>query len=535
MCGIIGYCTPNDIVNDHVWMLNGMKHQMHRGPDGINYHQHYGSNYTLGLGHSRLAIIDLSENGKEPIKYGPYTLTFNGEIYNYKYLRSYLTSADDLGKSEHFNDAHTLIRCISKYGLRKALNDVSGMFAFALHDSTNDTITLVTDHFNQKPLYYYHTGFTIHFASTPVVLYSCQLNWDIDHNALRTYWMLGGVIGENQIMQGIKKIPAGHIVTYHCPSGRIQKQRWYTPAAKSGKKDIESLVYDAIDEMKVSDVPVCIFLSGGIDSSLVASRFAGGKAIHLASPETEYAQQVADHFHIELLQCTPENYDIDHILKDYVSKSGEPTMAGPIPWITAKEARKHTKVAVIANGADELFFGYDRIHNDTQRRSVAQNNHMLRGSVFSHAELEAHRSPNSSRLTELDIFIQYDLNRTLDFASMCHGLEVRSPFLNHKLVEAALAIPELEHRKNGNKSILKAMLHKLGFSSAFTDRPKQGFSLHYKPKGMDEAVNNAMLWAIKEGWMDDIQGNPSPRDRNYLSNSALGFYYWYMEYKHRIA
>jgi asparagine synthase (glutamine-hydrolysing) len=535
MCGIIGYCTPNDIVNDHVWMLNGMKHQMHRGPDGINYHQHYGGNYTLGLGHSRLAIIDLSENGKEPIKYGPYTLTFNGEIYNYKYLRSYLTSADDLGKSEQFNDAHTLIRYISKYGLRKALNDVSGMFAFALHDSTDDTITLVTDHFNQKPLYYYHTGFTIHFASTPVVLYSCQLNWDIDHNALKTYWMLGGVIGENQIMEGIKKIPAGHMVTYHCPSGRIQKQRWYTPAAKSGKKDIESLVYDAIDEMKVSDVPVCIFLSGGIDSSLVASRFAGGKAIHLASPETEYAQQVADHFHIELLQCTPENYDIDHILKDYVSKSGEPTMAGPIPWITAKEARKHTKVAVIANGADELFFGYDRIHNDKQRRSVAQNNHMMRGSVFSHAELEAHRSPNSSRLTELDIFIQYDLNRTLDFASMCHGLEVRSPFLNHKLVEAALAIPELEHRKNGNKSILKAMLNKIGFSSAFTDRPKQGFSLHYKPKGMDEALNNAMLWAIKEGWMDDIQGNPSPRDRNYLSNSALGFYYWYMEYKHRIA
>ena len=534
MCGIIGYCTPNDIPSSHAWMLNGMKHQADRGPDGSTYQQYKNDHYTAGFGHNRLSIIDLSDNGKQPIKYGPFTLTFNGEIYNYKYLRSYLSAADDLGKTDEYNDAHTLIRYISKFGLNKALNDVSGMFAFALHDSRNDTITLVTDHFNQKPLYYYHTGFTIHFASTPAVLYGCQLNWKIDHNALRTYWMLGGVIGENQIMQGIKKLTAGQMVTYHCPSGRIQKHRWYTPAPRAGKKDIETLVYEAIDEMKVSDVPVCIFLSGGIDSSLVASRFAGGTAIHLASPETEYAKQVADHFHINLLECTPADYHIDEILKDYVTKSGEPTMAGPIPWITAKEARKYTKVAVIANGADELFFGYDRIHNDTQRRSVAQNNHMMRGSIFSHAELEQHRSPNSSRLTELDIFIQYDLNRTLDFASMCHGLEVRSPFLNHKLVEAALAIPELEHRKNGNKSILKAMLHKLGFSHGFTDRPKQGFSLHYKPKGMDQAIEKSMLWAISEGWMDDIKGTPSPRDKNYLANSVMGFYYWYVEHKHII-
>jgi len=116
---------------------------------------------------------------------------------------------------------------------------------------------------------------------------------------------------------------------------------------------------------------------------------------------------------------------------------------------------------------------------------------------------------------------------------MCHGLEVRSPFLNRKLVEAALSIPEEKHRQNGNKSILKAILHKQGFPHAFTDRPKQGFSLHFKPIGFEQESKEAFNWAVLEGYI--LMKQMAPRCKSYLQSSALGFKYWFNKYKSIIA
>lgn len=536
MCGIIGYICSNHIASDtEKWLEKGLAHQYHRGPDGKGITETNHEDKRIVFGHNRLSIIDLSENGKQPIVYRHLMMTFNGEIYNYKKLATYLTANDDLGQTIQRNDAHTLIRYIAKYGLKKALQDVSGMFAFALYDSQEKQLHLVADHFNQKPLYYYKNDDLIAFASTPATLYGLQDKWQFNHHALRTYWMLGGIIGSDQLLIGIKKVTAGELVTYDLKSGRTIIEKWYQIKPKP-TKDIEQLIYEAINETKVADVPVYIYLSGGIDSSIVASRFVGGNAIHLASPEKEYAQEVAGHYNINLIEINPSQFNIYDVLQDYVTKSGEPTMAGSIPWITAYEVSKHTKCAVIANGADELFFGYDRLRNDEDESSVAQNNHLFRGSLFTHKELNTLRK-QTSRQTELDIFIQYDLNRTLDFASMCHGLEVRSPFLNHKLVEAALSIPEQKHRQNGNKSILKAILHKEGFSHGFTERPKLGFSLHTKPEGMDQALSDALQWATYEGWLDGIVKLQwtSQRDKNYISNAALGFYVWHKTYSKIIA
>lgn len=536
MCGIIGYICNEAIGSDTArWMRHGLMHQHHRGPDGSGTYQTNYSDQQIVFGHNRLSIIDLSENGKQPMFHKHLVMTFNGEIYNYQKLATYLTADDDLGQTRKQNDAKVLLCYIAKYGLKKALQDVSGMFAFALYDSQTNQLYLVADHFNQKPLYYYHSNDLIAFASTPATLYRLQDKWEFNHNALRTYWLLGGIIGKDQLLKGVKKLTAGQLITYDLKSKKLKSENWYQIKPQPSK-DIEQLIYEAINETKVADVPVYIYLSGGIDSSIVASRFAGGNAIHLASPEKEYAQEVASHYRINLIEINPSQFNIYNVLQDYVTKSGEPTMAGAIPWITAHEVSKHTKCAVIANGADELFFGYDRLRNDKDMRSVAQNNHLFRGSIFSHAELEGYRK-YTSRQTELEIFIQYDLNRTLDFASMCHGLEVRSPFLNHKLVEAALSIPEEKHRQNGNKSLLKAILHKEGFSHGFTDRPKLGFSLHYKPEHMDEAVNDGLQWAIYEGWLDGIvnQSWTSQRDKNYISNAALGFYVWHKTYSKIIA
>jgi len=287
--------------------------------------------------------------------------------------------------------------------------------------------------------------------------------------------------------------------------------------------------------VKVADVPIHIFLSGGIDSTLVASRFANGKAIHLASPEEVYAKQVADKFNIDLKVLKSFDIETDTCLKDYCLNSGEPTMAGLIPYITAREVSKFTRVAITANGADELFFGYNRTK---QEATQEQYDHIFRNSAGLihnfYLEFPCDDEFSSGRIAELYSYVQYDLNKTLDSASMCHGLEVRSPFLDHRLVEAALSIPESIHRKRGNKTILKDILRRLGFNDQFLDRPKIGFSLYQKPRDIDKIIQKSWIWCKATGFLKCEDHKLTGRDKVYLEMSAVGFYYWYETWKHKI-
>jgi len=542
MCAISGYVdtNPDKIPMRQDWLNMAIAMQEHRGRDGTGIWTN--QNQSVGIGHNRQAIIDQSEKGAQPMVCGDWVMSFNGEIYNYPKLQSYLYANDDLGNVVGRNDAFTLLAYVNKFGIQKALQDVSGMFAIALYNTREGKLYLIADHFGQKsihiaPLYSGPrsselTG--VLFATQQAPLLKSRNHWEIDADALETYWMLGGVIGRQQLTKGIQRVTGGRMAVYDVKAQTIKFEQWYTPKYHTIRKDIEQLVIEAIDETKVSDVPVNIFLSGGIDSSLVASRFKGATAIHLASPEQQYAEQVADKYNLNLKVCHPQDENIQTILQDYVAKSGEPTMAGAIPWITAKEARKHGKVAVIANGADELFFGYDRLHNDNATESQKQNNHTFRGSVFNHSRLnkyrQKHGATHSSRLTDLEIFVQYDLNRTLDIASTCHNLEVRSPFLNHRLVEASLSTPEYLHRTNGNKTILKHMLLREGFTHEFLNRPKVGFSLHYNPTGIEEAKTIAWQFVINNGFLKVNQTVMSARDKSYLQNAAMGFYFWYQHW-----
>lgn len=537
MCGIAGYHIndPNEQINAKFWLDKSTHYLSHRGPDGEGI-QFY-NNGQIGFAHTRLSIIDLSHKGTQPMTKGDWVMVFNGEIYNYRTLAGYLNSADDLGTANIGNDAYTLLSYIDKFGLENALNDVSGMFAFSLYNKRTGMIYMAVDHFGQKPLYIAPLTSGIYFASTMAALMHTRQSWQLDHDALETYWMLGATMGRNQLLSGIIKLNGGELLSYNTHSTEYSIRNWYNPKAYIGKVPIEQLIFHAIDETKVSDVPVSIFLSGGIDSTIIASRFQNGTAIHLKSPEQEYAQMVADKFRIKLNVCNPEDYAATDAYMDYILKTGQPTTAGLVPWITSKECAKHTKVAIIANGADELFFGYDRLQGDTQAKSIAQINHTFRGSLFKHERINAYRQKfglkPSSRLTDLMTFVQYDLNVTLDAASMCHGLEVRSPFLNHTLVEAALSIPENVHRVNGNKTILKSILFSIGFNQAFLNRPKQGFSLFAQPEGLDYLKTKAMDWIRQTNYLSLPKSIP-PRDLQYITMSAVGFYLWHTTYSHKI-
>lgn len=483
--------------------LKILDHQKRGGPDLSRLM----IDENIHLGHNLLSIIG---HTVQPIKGDRYIMTFNGCIYNYKEIDPYATS-----------DTEVLLNLFDKKGL-KALDDLNGMFAIGLYDAKKEKIHLIVDRFGQKQLYYTHQGDKFAFASNPGALYDLLDRKEIDKDALQSYWLLGSVMGENGILKGIKKVCASEIVTFDIKTNQVSTSRWYEPKFHV-EQDLEGLIYDAIDKVKVADVPVYILLSGGIDSTLVASRNQNGNAIHLDGPELPYAELVAKKYNVNLKVVNPEDFKPETVLSDYSEFSGEPTMAGMIPYITVRELSKFARVGITANGADELFFGYNRTKQDTTDFS-----NLFRWNTISWNEQLDYINCTAfggGRRKELDTYVQFDLNKTLDYASMAHGVEMRSPFLDHRLVEAALSIPESIHRKRGNKTILKDILLKMGFDRQFTDRPKLGFSLFKKPIDIQDKLNLSWHWVKKEGFLecDKLNG----RDEQYLKMSALGFYYWH--------
>lgn len=510
MCGISGIFSddgyPSVFIND---MVNIMTH---RGPDDC--HTQTPGEYKW-LGHNRLSIIDLSYKGSQPMQSHRYVLTMNGEIYNYKELESYI-------EVKGGNDCSVFLNYVERYDINQSLRDINGMFAFGLYDKVNDLLHLAVDRFGQKPLYYYHSDKFFAFASTPNALLWIKDKWKINQEALNSYWLLGGIMGENSLFDGIKRLNAAEHLTFDPKTGKCWKEKYWEPKFQSNTSGIEDLVLDSIKRVKVSDVPVYIFLSGGIDSTLVASQCEGMNAIHLDGPERKYAEQVAKKYNINLHIVDPVECDPVEAMKDYVTKSGEPAMAALIPWMVSRETAKLAKCAITANGADELFFGYDRTKQEIRSEQIK---HIYR-SIDIPWIGDFTLSPG--RQLELRDYVQFDLNQTLDRASMCHSLEVRSPFLDHRLVEMALSIPENIHRNGyGNKSILKKMLKNMGFDDPFFQRPKVGFSLFKQPKGLAKLQSEALQWCIKEGFLKCNPLTLNGRDLRYLEASSFSFRVWY--------
>lgn len=531
MCGIAG--TVGMMCNEISSLLI---HQEKRGPDVRAIHQID----SVLFAHNRLSILDLSQNGNQPMTSGRYTLTYNGEIYNYREMQSYLYASDDLGNCPGGNDAKTLLLYIEKFGLAEALKIANGMYAFCCFDAELQQIHLCVDRFGQKPLYYCHSGASFAFASSVGALMQLRDKWKIDDEGLQSYWLLGATMGENSMIAGIKRLTGSHHLTYDIRANTVKIERYWTPKYIENTSGIEDLVLDAINKVKVSDVSVYTFLSGGIDSTLVASQMQGMNAVHLDSPEYCYAHQVAEKFGINLIKVNPLNIDVEAALKDYAFQSGEPSMAALIPYITSKEVnRLGAKVAISANGADELFFGYDRTK---QQITTDQIRHMFRYLFIGEEWCNLDKIPcfqyndhiSMGRLRELEYYVQYDLNKTLDAASMCHSLEVRCPFLDHRLVEMALSIPEEVHRKQGNKTILKNMLRKMGFDDQFLNRPKLGFSLHHEPEGMDRLKIQAWQFVKQNGFLKCDDRALTPRDKKYLEMSALSFWTWHKTWEHKL-
>lgn len=378
MCGISGIFDSRGTVSTD--MLHHMAGSLaHRGPDdeGVWLHQ----SCNVGFSHSRLSILDLSVMGRQPMMDDSenVVITYNGEIYNFVDLRRELEKANWSFRTR--TDTEVILYAYRQWGI-SCISKFNGMFAFALYDSQDNSIYLVRDRMGKKPLYFWAHQYGLAFASECKTIlelkdYSPSLNW----NAVNFYFAFGYVPGNLSIFQGVNKLSMGCYLRYDCSSRKYTIVPYWTlpfdaeaPPVKRCKTELldelSALLEDSVRLRLISDVPVGILLSGGVDSSLVtamAAQVTSGKVktFTIAFPEDNkyneapYAKLVAEHFDTEhhVLPVVAEEF------KDFsrLSHHLDEPLADPsfIPtYVVSRLTRRHVKVALGGDGGDELFGGY---------------------------------------------------------------------------------------------------------------------------------------------------------------------------------
>lgn len=373
MCGIAGSTQA-----DQGLLAEFAQRLAHRGPDGHGVWLEDG----MGLTHARLAVIDLTCGGAQPMHSpcGRWVLAFNGEIYNYRELRAELAAAGETFRSD--SDTEVLLAMLVRHG-EAALGRLVGMFAFALWDRHSRTLLMARDHLGIKPLVYGRlSGGGIAFASEIHALKAQPgLDLTLDSEALSEYFACLYVPAPRTIHKGIAKLPPGHVLTWR--EGQTNLRPFWRPAYTGDRRpsvdeaveELTPLVRGAVVDMMVADVPVGCFLSGGVDSSIIAALMAeearrqGAPPINTftmtfdvaAYDERDAAAEVARHIgsrHTEL----PASPGVADLLDDMVRGFGEP-FGNPTALLIhdlSRKAREHVTVALVGDGGDEVFAGYPR-------------------------------------------------------------------------------------------------------------------------------------------------------------------------------
>lgn len=378
MCGIIGIASQAPLL-DRDWILVGRDGMTHRGPDDAGVW--WSVDGRVGLAHRRLAIIDLSPAGHQPMSddSGTVWIVFNGEIYNFTDLRAELAAKGALFRSH--SDTEVILAAYREWGT-DCLSRFNGMFAFAIYDAQRRSLFLARDRAGEKPLFYAWTEGVLRFASElKGLMADPTLPRCIDAESLDCYLAMGYVPGKRCILQDVNKLPPAHALLFNLTTGHARCWRYWQmpelePSAAQGRVDeaalldqLEGLLEGAVRRQMVADVPVGVLLSGGVDSSLVtamavrASRAVKTFTVRFpdfgAYDETEHARLIARHFkteHIEL-DATRAGPDVLPLL---ARQYDEPIVdSSMIPtYLLSQLVRRDCTVALGGDGGDELFGGY---------------------------------------------------------------------------------------------------------------------------------------------------------------------------------
>jgi asparagine synthase (glutamine-hydrolysing) len=350
----------------------------HRGPDDAG--EWWSADGRLGLAHRRLAIVDLSPLGHQPMHMHERGLAvvFNGEIYNHNALRDELSGLGFVFRSH--SDTEVLLAAYAAWG-QECLSRFNGMFAFAIYDAPQQKLFLARDRAGEKPLFYHLANGSLQFASELKALLANPANpRRIDAEALDCFLAMGYVPGERCMLQGFNKLPAAHALLFDLQTGQSNLWRyWQLPELDAGTQssvdeaalldELEALLEDSVRRQMVADVPVGVLLSGGVDSSLVTAMavrassqvqtFTIGFPGHGKLDETEHARLIARHFGTRHTELMAEDATVD-LLPRLARQFDEPMVdSSMIPtFLVSQLVRQHCTVALGGDGGDELFGGY---------------------------------------------------------------------------------------------------------------------------------------------------------------------------------
>lgn len=386
MCGIAGFCN---LKGDREKNIERMKERMyHRGPDaGGNYFSKDGS---ITLGHRRLSIFDLSENGAQPMvsHSGRFVISYNGEIYNYKKIARRLLEEKKVTAFRGTSDTEVLLEAFEAYGVGEAISLCKGMFAIALYDKKEQTLYLIRDRIGEKPLYYGLVGDGFAFASDigSIAVLEGFKN-PINRAVLDLYFIHGYIPAPYSIYENIYKLEAGAILKVKLPfrgmDGTEMTRYWSVKeTAKKGQENIfrgsekeaadelERLLKASISEQMAADVPVGAFLSAGIDSSTVVALMQSlhkgkVKSFTIGMEEKDYneavyAKEIARHLGTDHTELYITEEDAKGVIPRLSGMFGEPFAdSSQIPtYLVSRMTREHVTVSLSGDGGDELFCGY---------------------------------------------------------------------------------------------------------------------------------------------------------------------------------
>ncbi len=582
MCGIAGAIGKFDSgLEKSVRAMNDA--QIHRGPDDVGVWDSgtFAGGMGCVLGHRRLSIVDLSPLGHQPMVDSETgcTISYNGEIYNFLSLREELEAVGHQFASRC--DTEVLLRAWIEWG-EDCLERLEGMFAFALWDPRRKAIFLARDRMGIKPAYYAFAD-TGESSGTESFLFASELRAllatgrierRLDPVAFRTFVQNGFVVGPNTIVAGIQQLPAGSVMRVGL-DGRVEKLRryWSLPEDASGSLETEAAVEEvcarlesAVAQRLVSDVPLGIFLSGGIDSSAVAALAQSSSDSPITTfnirfdearyDESVHAAAVAREIRSDHREVTLSEANFIDGLPDALASLDQPTFDAVNTYFVSRSVREAgLTVALAGTGGDELFGGYQSFRDLPRARRILRTFGFvpqrlregagdafswgfsgrggsvppqtrwgkLRDLISSDGSLLALYQTSSALFTkrfldaliahgddtgmiaglpsvraaelaeqvrgspdlhgvsqlELTLFLGERLLRDTDAASMAVSLEVRVPFVDHRLIEAVAALPEARRFQPIGKKALLRQLGTAGIDPKIFDRPKAGFELPF--------------------------------------------------------
>jgi asparagine synthase (glutamine-hydrolysing) len=504
MCGLAGELRLDGGVADVAALGRMTGCQVHRGPDGAGFW----ARGPVGLGHRRLSIIDLSQAGAQPMvdpQLG-LSIAFNGIIYNYQDLRSELAAKGHVFFST--SDTEVVLKAYAEWGSR-CVERFLGMFAFSVVEHRTGRVVLARDRLGIKPLYVATSSACVRWASTlPALLAGGDVDTSIDRTALAQYMTFHSVVpAPRTILAGVRKLPPATIRTYE-PDGTCADDVYWRPSftrdparADWSARDWEEALLEAlrvaVERRMVSDVPVGVLLSGGIDSSLVVALLAemGQTGLQTFSigfesaggesgDEFEYSTLVAERFGTDHHRIAIDNARLLPGIGAAIAKMSEPMVSHDCVafYLLSEDVSKQVKVVQSGQGADEVLGGYDwypplasvprgeaveaysRVFFDRRWSAMSSllepewlvADDAPTGFITAQfAEPGAETAVDAALRNDTTVMLVDDPVKRVDNMTMAWGLEARVPFLDHELVELAGRIPPELKLTDGGKGVLK--------------------------------------------------------------------------------